>query len=223
MSDTPSDDEPREAQAKDSAVGPTAGVVGGAGAGAGADSARADADAEAGQGRKAGEADADADADSGAGAGDAESEGAESEGVEAERSVASGAAGVRVAAGSVRAAAKAADASGRNPQRDLGRGRAGVPEGLPGPAVESWFADIHAAPPAPVMTATLWSALATGLLSMLMLEDGLALNLLLVAIPATFGTYVAARNAGRQLRRWTVVWGVAGFALLAIPLLRDAG
>ncbi|MEU3794077.1 DUF4173 domain-containing protein [Streptomyces fructofermentans] len=73
------------------------------------------------------------------------------------------------------------------------------------------------------MTATLWSALATGLLSMLMLGDGLALNLLLVAIPATFGTYVAARNAGRQLRRWTVVWGVAGFALLAIPLLRDAG
>lgn len=92
-----------------------------------------------------------------------------------------------------------------------------------GPAVESWFADIQASTPAPVRTATLWAALATGLLSMLLLGEGLALNLLLVAIPITLGVYFAAGRAGRRPRPWTLVWGGGGLALLIVPALRDAG
>ncbi|WUI51959.1 DUF4173 domain-containing protein [Streptomyces sp. NBC_00414] len=88
--------------------------------------------------------------------------------------------------------------------------------------MESWFADIQAGTPAPVRTATLWAALATGLLSMLLLGEGLALNLLLVAIPVTLGAYFAAGSAGRRPRPWTLVWGVGGLALLIVPALRDA-
>jgi hypothetical protein len=91
-----------------------------------------------------------------------------------------------------------------------------------GPVVESWFAGSQAEPPPPIRTATLWAALATGVLSMLLLGDGLALNLLLVAIPATLGAYFAAQAAGRSVRRWTLVWGVGGLALLTVPALRDA-
>ncbi|WP_373466661.1 DUF4153 domain-containing protein [Streptomyces umbrinus] len=91
-----------------------------------------------------------------------------------------------------------------------------------GPVVDSWFADVQAKPPAPIRDATLWAALATGVLSMLLLGDGLALNLLLVAIPAALGAYYAAQAAGRQPHRWTLVWGVGGLALLSVPALRDA-
>lgn len=91
-----------------------------------------------------------------------------------------------------------------------------------GPVVESWFADVQAKPPAPIRDATLWAALATGVLSMLLLGDGLALNLLLVAIPAALGAYYAAQAAGRRPHRWTLVWGVGGLALLSVPALRDA-
>lgn len=76
--------------------------------------------------------------------------------------------------------------------------------------------------PAPVRTATLWAALATGLLSMLLLGDGLALNLVMVAIPAALAAYFAAQAAGRRPRAWTLVWGIGGIALLAVPALRDA-
>ena len=91
-----------------------------------------------------------------------------------------------------------------------------------GPVVESAFADVQAEPPAPVRTATLWAALATGVLSMLLLGDGLALNLLLVSIPAALGAYYAAQSAGRRPHRWTLVWGLGGLALLSVPALRDA-
>ncbi|MER6690439.1 DUF4153 domain-containing protein [Streptomyces minutiscleroticus] len=76
--------------------------------------------------------------------------------------------------------------------------------------------------PGPVPTATLWAALATGVLSMVMFGDGLAVNLLLVALPATLAAYWAARPSGRRPRRWTLIWGVGGLALLAVPALRDA-
>ncbi len=102
-------------------------------------------------------------------------------------------------------------------------GSAGPAGSAGGPAVESWFADIQPGTPAPVRTATLWAALATGLLSMLLLGEGLALNLLLVAIPVTLGVYFAAGRAGRRLRPWTLVWGGGGLALLIVPALRDAG
>ena len=92
------------------------------------------------------------------------------------------------------------------------------------PVAEStrWFADLKTESPAPVRPATLWAALTTGVLSMLLLGDGLALNLLLVAIPAALAAYWAAQAAGRRPRRWTFVWGIGGLALLAVPALRDA-
>ncbi|KAA0922398.1 DUF4173 domain-containing protein [Streptomyces apricus] len=130
-------------------------------------------------------------------------------------------------------AAAGARKSGPGPDgddRDRGQGQdQGADEGGsepwgggPGPAVESWFADIRPRTPAPVRTATLWSALATGLLSMLLLGEGLALNLLMVAVPLTLGAYFAAGRAGRRPRPWTLVWGVGGLALLVVPALRDA-
>ncbi|MFD5628338.1 DUF4153 domain-containing protein [Streptomyces sp. NPDC127072] len=92
----------------------------------------------------------------------------------------------------------------------------------PPPAPVSWLAGLQAAAPAPVRTATLWAVLATGLLSMLLLSDGLALNLVLVAIPAALAAYFAAQAAGRRPRAWALVWGIGGIALLAVPALRDA-
>ncbi|WP_246459140.1 DUF4153 domain-containing protein [Streptomyces himalayensis] len=76
--------------------------------------------------------------------------------------------------------------------------------------------------PARIRVATLWSVLATGVLSMLLLGDGVALNLLIIAIPAALGAFFAAQAAGRRPRPWTVAWAVGGLALLLVPALRDA-
>jgi hypothetical protein len=64
--------------------------------------------------------------------------------------------------------------------------------------------------------------LATGVLSMLLLGDGVAVNLLIVALPAALAAYFAAQAAGRRPRAWTLVWGFGGLALLTVPALRDA-
>jgi hypothetical protein len=64
---------------------------------------------------------------------------------------------------------------------------------------------------------------ATALLSALLLGDGLGVNLVLVAVPATLAAAFAARAAGRRLRPWTLVWAIGGLALLGVPALRDAG
>ncbi|WP_406391631.1 DUF4153 domain-containing protein [Streptomyces sp. NBC_00887] len=77
-------------------------------------------------------------------------------------------------------------------------------------------------PPA-IGAATFWSVLATALLSALLLGDGLGVNLLLVAVPATLAAFFAAREAGRRIRPWTVTWAIGGLALLVVPALRDAG
>ncbi|MYR96092.1 MULTISPECIES: DUF4153 domain-containing protein [unclassified Streptomyces] len=79
-----------------------------------------------------------------------------------------------------------------------------------------------AAPPL-IRPAVLWSALATAVLSALLLGDGLGVNLLIVAVPAALAAAFAARAAGRRLRPWTATWAVGGLALLAVPALRDAG
>ncbi|WP_369249653.1 DUF4153 domain-containing protein [Streptomyces sp. R41] len=92
----------------------------------------------------------------------------------------------------------------------------------PSPTPAPWLAGLQVRSPAPVRTATLWAALATGVLSMLLLDDGLALNLLLVAIPAALASYFAAQAAGRRTRAWTLVWGIGGIGLLIVPALRDA-
>nr|WSW66389.1 DUF4173 domain-containing protein [Streptomyces sp. NBC_00995] len=77
--------------------------------------------------------------------------------------------------------------------------------------------------PGPIPGAALWAVLATGLLSALLLGEGIGLNLLLVSVPAALAAYSAARAAARRLRPWTAVWAVGGLALLAVPALRDAG
>ncbi|MEU9204566.1 DUF4153 domain-containing protein [Streptomyces sp. NPDC048332] len=77
--------------------------------------------------------------------------------------------------------------------------------------------------PGAVPGATLWAVLATGLLSALLLGEGIGLNLLVVAVPAALAAYFAARAAARRLRPWTAVWAIGGLALLVVPALRDAG
>ncbi|MFB6954344.1 DUF4153 domain-containing protein [Streptomyces niveus] len=86
-----------------------------------------------------------------------------------------------------------------------------------------WIGEIGSDEPARVSVATLCCVAVTGLLSALLLGDGLGLNLLIVTVPAALATYFAARDAGRRLRPWTLVWAVGGVALLAVPALRDAG
>ncbi|MGW0905374.1 DUF4153 domain-containing protein [Streptomyces sp. NPDC002853] len=88
---------------------------------------------------------------------------------------------------------------------------------------EPLLAGLRSEPPAPVRAGTLGAVLATGLLSMLLLGDGLALNLLIVAVPAALAAYFAAEQAGRRPRPWTLAWAIGGLALLAVPALRDAG
>ncbi|WP_447040399.1 DUF4153 domain-containing protein [Streptomyces sp. DSM 118878] len=85
------------------------------------------------------------------------------------------------------------------------------------------LADLRSEPPRPVRTATLCSVLATGVLAMLLLGDGLALNLLIVAVPAALAAYYAAGPTGRRPRAWSLIWAVGGLALLIVPALRDAG
>ncbi|THA63549.1 DUF4173 domain-containing protein [Streptomyces sp. A0958] len=82
---------------------------------------------------------------------------------------------------------------------------------------------MRTAEPGPVHTGTLWAVLATALLSTVLLGDGIGLNVLIVALPAATGAYIAARAAGRRLRPWSAVWGISGLALLVVPALRDAG
>ncbi|MFF4247998.1 DUF4153 domain-containing protein [Streptomyces sp. NPDC001822] len=126
-------------------------------------------------------------------------------------------------------------ASGAAPPRSTGPYIPKVPAYLHAPATtDVWqgpgrhpspgpMSQLMPEPPQPIRAATLWSVLATGLLSALLLGDGVGLNLLIVAVPAALAAYFAARTAGRRLRPWTAVWAVGGLALLAIPALRDAG
>ncbi|MFJ7330868.1 DUF4153 domain-containing protein [Streptomyces cyaneofuscatus] len=84
-------------------------------------------------------------------------------------------------------------------------------------------AKLRPAEPSLIPPAVLWAALATAVLSALLLGDGLGVNLLIVAVPAALAAAFAARAAGRRLRPWTATWAVGGLALLAVPALRDAG
>nr|WP_167459064.1 MULTISPECIES: DUF4173 domain-containing protein [Streptomyces] len=112
--------------------------------------------------------------------------------------------------------------SGPGSQRDATESDEDADWADPSPTPVPWLAGLQVRHPAPVRTATLWAALATGVASMLLLGDGLAVNLLLVAIPATLAAYFAAQEAGRRTRAWTLVWGIGGIGLLTVPALRDA-
>lgn len=91
------------------------------------------------------------------------------------------------------------------------------------PPPPAWIAEIKPVEPVRVRAATLWSVLATALLSSLLLGEGLGVNLLIVALPAALAAYFAADSAGRRPRPWTLVWALGGLALLVVPALRDAG
>nr|WP_233521812.1 DUF4173 domain-containing protein [Streptomyces triticagri] len=78
-------------------------------------------------------------------------------------------------------------------------------------------------PPAPIRTATLWAAFATAVLSMLLLGPGIALNLLIIAVPAVLAALFAGHAAGRRPRPLTWIWAAVGLGLLVVPALRDAG
>ncbi|MCL7381141.1 DUF4173 domain-containing protein [Streptomyces sp. 35G-GA-8] len=86
-----------------------------------------------------------------------------------------------------------------------------------------WLTEIQPRAAAPIRVATLWSVLASALLSALLLGDGLGLNLLIVVVPPALAAYFAAQAAGRRPRAWTLAWAFGGIALLAVPVLRDAG
>lgn len=107
------------------------------------------------------------------------------------------------------------------------RARTQTPPGQPWPPPvkqpEPWFAAIRPTRREPARAVTLWCALATALLSALLLGDGLGVNLLIVAVPAALAAFFAARAAGRRLRPVTAAWAVGGLALLVVPALRDAG
>ncbi|MFE3602568.1 DUF4153 domain-containing protein [Streptomyces sp. NPDC059142] len=91
------------------------------------------------------------------------------------------------------------------------------------PEPPAWVGEVRPEPPAGIRTATLWSVLATALLSALLLRDGAGVNLLLVAVPAALAAYFSAQAAGRLPRPWTLLWSFGGLALLTVPALRDAG
>ena len=94
----------------------------------------------------------------------------------------------------------------------------------PGPPPEpAWLVAVRPDPPFPIPTASLWSALVAAVLGGLLLGGGLGLNLIAVAVPVALAAAFAARDAGRRIRPWTLVWSAAGVALLAVPILRDAG
>ncbi|MFJ6442342.1 DUF4153 domain-containing protein [Streptomyces sp. NPDC091649] len=93
----------------------------------------------------------------------------------------------------------------------------------PGAKNDGATARLRPAAPSLIPPGVLWSALATAVLCALFLRDGLGANLLIVAVPAALAAFFAARSAGRRLRPWTAVWAVGGLALLAVPVLRDAG
>ncbi|MFD5026313.1 DUF4173 domain-containing protein [Streptomyces sp. NPDC058373] len=94
-------------------------------------------------------------------------------------------------------------------------------EKLPGPP-PPLLDKVRAAPPAPVGTATLVAAAATGLLSALLLGEGLAVNALIMALPLAAAAWFAARRAGRRPRPASLGWGAGGLALLAVPVWSDA-
>ncbi len=95
--------------------------------------------------------------------------------------------------------------------------------GYPVPETTPILADLRTDPPGPVRTATLCSVLVAAVLSMLFLGDGLAINLLIVAIPAALAAYFASPKAGSRPGGWSLTWAVGGLALLIVPALRDAG
>ncbi|MQY15349.1 hypothetical protein SRB5_55280 [Streptomyces sp. RB5] len=90
------------------------------------------------------------------------------------------------------------------------------------PADPEWLKAVRPGPLAPMGLGTLVSVLVTGVLTALLMGEGVGANLLLVAVPAAAAAYFAARGAGRRPRVWTVLWACGGVGLLVVPLLRAA-
>lgn len=123
--------------------------------------------------------------------------------------------------------AQASDGRRQRAQAAQQAGQPGSPwqhgAGAPAAKDDGMTARLRPPPPPLIRPAVLGSVLATALLSALFLSDGLGVNLLIVAVPASLAAFFAAQAAGRRLRPWTATWAVGGLALLAVPALRDAG
>lgn len=88
------------------------------------------------------------------------------------------------------------------------------------------LADLRGEPAEAVGPVTLGAVLVAGLLSMVLLGDGLAWNLLIVAVPVGVAAWFSAQRDGRRgrwPRPWSWVWVGGVAALLVVPALRDAG
>ncbi|GAA1404694.1 hypothetical protein GCM10009639_50790 [Kitasatospora putterlickiae] len=93
---------------------------------------------------------------------------------------------------------------------------------MPAPQPFAWLRPSDPDRKAPATGRTVLAAVLTGLLTSLLLMDGLGVNLLLCAALAAAGAGIAARAAGRRLRPWTAVWSALALALLAVPALYEA-
>ncbi|WP_051970022.1 DUF4153 domain-containing protein [Kitasatospora azatica] len=91
----------------------------------------------------------------------------------------------------------------------------------PGPA--PWRIAVSPRTAADPRPSVLLGALGAGLLCALLLNGGLALNLLILALAAAVTAALSARASGRRVRPWTVVWALGALALLAVPAISDAG
>lgn len=91
------------------------------------------------------------------------------------------------------------------------------------PPPPEWVIASRPREPAAMLPATGWAALAAGVLAAVLFGEGLGVNLLIVCLPVAFAAWTAARDAGRVPRPWTLAWSAGCLALLAVPVLRDAG
>ncbi|PYC72089.1 DUF4173 domain-containing protein [Streptomyces tateyamensis] len=91
------------------------------------------------------------------------------------------------------------------------------------PPQPGWVVAIRARPAPAPGPRVLLAALVVGLLSAVLLNGAVAANLLLVAVAAAVPAALSARAAGRRVRPWTALWALGALALLAVPLLSDAG
>ncbi|MEV4561914.1 DUF4153 domain-containing protein [Kitasatospora sp. NPDC049285] len=86
-----------------------------------------------------------------------------------------------------------------------------------------WSRLSKARPAEPARLRVVAAALGSGLVSALLLGDGLGVNLLLCALAAAVGAALTALGTGRRLRPWHLAFGLAALALIAVPAVSGSG